>query len=98
MNEPVTARQFHADPSVAGWRVVGDGACTHFRTGSFARYRPVAPSPGQAPKPRIRCRSHGTGTRTPPKGGARNLHRAAAVRPSFPGRPRHRMTAPARRV
>jgi 4a-hydroxytetrahydrobiopterin dehydratase len=36
MTEPVTAREFHADPSVAEWRVIGDGACTYFRTGSFA--------------------------------------------------------------
>ena len=36
MIESVTARQFHADPSVAEWRVVGDGACTRSRTGSFA--------------------------------------------------------------
>jgi len=36
MTEPMTAREFHADPSVAEWRVLGDGVCTHFRTGSFA--------------------------------------------------------------
>jgi 4a-hydroxytetrahydrobiopterin dehydratase len=37
MTDPVTARQFHADPTLAEWRVVGDGACTHFRTRSFAQ-------------------------------------------------------------
>ena len=36
MTEPITARQFHTDPSLAEWRVVGDGACAYFRTGSFA--------------------------------------------------------------
>jgi len=36
MTAPITARQFHADPSVADWRVIGDGACTFFRTRSFA--------------------------------------------------------------
>jgi 4a-hydroxytetrahydrobiopterin dehydratase len=36
MTEHITARQFHADPSLAEWRVIGDGACTYFRTGSFA--------------------------------------------------------------
>ena len=36
MTEHITARQFHADPSVAEWRVLGDGACAFFRTGSFA--------------------------------------------------------------
>ena len=35
MNEHITARQFHATPGVEDWRVVGDGACTFFRTGSF---------------------------------------------------------------
>ena len=36
MAEHITARQFHADPSLAEWRVIGDGACTLFRTRSFA--------------------------------------------------------------
>ena len=36
MTEPITTRQFHSDPSLAEWRVLGDGACTCFRTGSFA--------------------------------------------------------------
>jgi 4a-hydroxytetrahydrobiopterin dehydratase len=36
MIEPITARQFHADPSVADWRVIGDGACTFGPTRSFA--------------------------------------------------------------
>jgi 4a-hydroxytetrahydrobiopterin dehydratase len=35
MTEQITARQFHADPSLAEWRVIGDGACTFFRTRSF---------------------------------------------------------------
>ena len=35
MTEHITARQFHADPSLAEWRVIGDGACTFFRTRSF---------------------------------------------------------------
>jgi 4a-hydroxytetrahydrobiopterin dehydratase len=35
MNDRITARQFHATPGVEEWRVVGDGACTYFRTGSF---------------------------------------------------------------
>ena len=36
MTELITARQFHADASIAEWRVLGDGACTYFRTRSFA--------------------------------------------------------------
>ncbi len=36
MTEHITAREFHADPSVAEWRVIGDGACTFYPTRSFA--------------------------------------------------------------
>ncbi len=36
MTEPITARQFHATDGLADWRVVGDGACAYFRTGSFS--------------------------------------------------------------
>ena len=34
--EPIRARDFHEAEGVEDWRVVGDGACTFFRTGSFA--------------------------------------------------------------
>lgn len=34
MSEGISARQFHE--AVEDWRVVGDGACTYFHTGSFA--------------------------------------------------------------
>jgi 4a-hydroxytetrahydrobiopterin dehydratase len=36
MTEPITMRAFHADDRTGDWRVVGDGACAVFRTGSFA--------------------------------------------------------------
>ena len=36
MTEPITPRQFHEADGVGDWRVVGDGACAYFRTGSFA--------------------------------------------------------------
>jgi 4a-hydroxytetrahydrobiopterin dehydratase len=36
MTEPITPRQFHQADGVEDWRVVGEGACTYFRTGSFA--------------------------------------------------------------
>ena len=36
MNEPITVRQFHEADGVEDWRVLGEGACTYFRTGSFA--------------------------------------------------------------
>jgi 4a-hydroxytetrahydrobiopterin dehydratase len=36
MTEPITPRQFHEADGVEDWRVVGEGACAYFRTGSFA--------------------------------------------------------------
>jgi 4a-hydroxytetrahydrobiopterin dehydratase len=36
MTERITARQFHQADGVKDWRVLGEGACTYFRTGSFA--------------------------------------------------------------
>jgi 4a-hydroxytetrahydrobiopterin dehydratase len=36
MTETITPKQFHEADGVEDWRVVGDGACTFFRTGSFA--------------------------------------------------------------
>jgi 4a-hydroxytetrahydrobiopterin dehydratase len=32
----ITPAQFHAADGVADWRVLGDGVCAYFRTGSFA--------------------------------------------------------------
>jgi 4a-hydroxytetrahydrobiopterin dehydratase len=36
MTEPITPRRFHESGGVEDWRVVGEGACARFRTGSFA--------------------------------------------------------------
>ncbi len=36
MTERMTPRQFHEADGVEDWRVVGEGACAYFRTGSFA--------------------------------------------------------------
>jgi 4a-hydroxytetrahydrobiopterin dehydratase len=36
MTERINARRFHASEGVEDWRVVGEGACAYFRTGSFA--------------------------------------------------------------
>src|SRR3989442_13108381 len=36
MSDWITARRFHESDGVEDWRVVGEGACAHFRTGSFA--------------------------------------------------------------
>lgn len=34
-NERITPRQFHEAAGVGDWRVLGEGACAYFRTGSF---------------------------------------------------------------
>jgi len=36
MTDRITPRQFHESDGVEDWRVVGEGACAYFRTGSFA--------------------------------------------------------------
>jgi 4a-hydroxytetrahydrobiopterin dehydratase len=36
MSERITPRQFHEADGVEDWRVLGEGACTYFRAGSFA--------------------------------------------------------------
>jgi 4a-hydroxytetrahydrobiopterin dehydratase len=36
MTEPISAKHFHEAAGAEEWRIVGDGACTFYRTGSFA--------------------------------------------------------------
>ena len=36
MTDQITPKQFHEAEGVEDWRVIGDGACAYFRTGSFA--------------------------------------------------------------
>lgn len=36
MTDRISPQQFHDAEGVAAWRVLGDGACAYFRTGSFA--------------------------------------------------------------
>ncbi len=36
MTDHITAKQFRESGGVDDWRVIGDGACAYFRTGSFA--------------------------------------------------------------
>ncbi len=36
MTERITPRQFHEAAGVEDWRVIGEGTCTYFPTGSFA--------------------------------------------------------------
>jgi 4a-hydroxytetrahydrobiopterin dehydratase len=36
MTDQISPKQFHESEGVEDWRVIGDGACAYFRTGSFA--------------------------------------------------------------
>jgi 4a-hydroxytetrahydrobiopterin dehydratase len=36
MTDRISPTQFHESEGVEDWRVIGDGACAYFRTGSFA--------------------------------------------------------------
>src|SRR5215212_116525 len=36
MSEPISPRRFHEAEGVEDWRLVAEGACAYFRTGSFA--------------------------------------------------------------
>lgn len=36
MTERITPRQFHSSDGIEDWRVLSNGACAHFRTGTFA--------------------------------------------------------------
>src|SRR5713226_6814271 len=36
VTDKISPKQFHESEGVEDWRVVGDGACAYFRTGSFA--------------------------------------------------------------
>lgn len=36
MTDQISPQQFHASAGVEDWRVIGDGACAYFRTGSVA--------------------------------------------------------------
>ena len=37
MTTPITPQEFHGADGVEDWRVLGNGACAHFRTQSFAK-------------------------------------------------------------
>jgi 4a-hydroxytetrahydrobiopterin dehydratase len=49
MTDPITAREFAASEGVEDWRVLGDGACTLFRTASFAAGARLVAAIGQLP-------------------------------------------------
>jgi 4a-hydroxytetrahydrobiopterin dehydratase len=47
--ERITPLQFHEAKGVEDWRVIGDGACTYFRTGSFATGARLVQAIGELP-------------------------------------------------
>jgi 4a-hydroxytetrahydrobiopterin dehydratase len=49
MTDRITATQFHESEGVGNWRVVGDGACTHFPTASFAASAELVQAIAQLP-------------------------------------------------
>ena len=49
MTDRISAREFHEARGVEDWRVVGDGACTFFRIGSFAAGARLVQAIGELP-------------------------------------------------
>ncbi|MEU5722834.1 VOC family protein [Micromonospora sp. NPDC047738] len=49
MSERITPGQFHAAAGVEDWRVLGEGACAWFRTGSFAAGARLVRAIGELP-------------------------------------------------
>jgi 4a-hydroxytetrahydrobiopterin dehydratase len=68
MSEPITMRQFHEAAGVEEWRVLSEGACTYFRTGSFAAGARLVQAISQLPglddhHPDVDLRSNGVTVR-----------------------------------
>jgi len=49
MADRFSPQQFHESEGVEEWRVLGDGACAYFRTGSFAAGARLARAIGELP-------------------------------------------------
>jgi 4a-hydroxytetrahydrobiopterin dehydratase len=49
MIDGITPKQFYESEGVEDWRVVGDGACTFYRTGSFAASSRLVQAIGELP-------------------------------------------------
>jgi 4a-hydroxytetrahydrobiopterin dehydratase len=49
VTDRISPRQFHESEGVAEWRVLGDGACAYFRTGSFAAGARLVQAIGELP-------------------------------------------------
>jgi 4a-hydroxytetrahydrobiopterin dehydratase len=68
MTDGITPKQFHESKGVEDWRVVGDGACAYFRTGSFAASAGLVQAIAQLPgvedhKPDVDLRHDGVTVR-----------------------------------
>jgi 4a-hydroxytetrahydrobiopterin dehydratase len=68
MTDPISPGQFHESEGVEDWRVIGDGACAYFPTGSFAAgarlVRAISELPGvEDHKPDVDLRSDGVTVR-----------------------------------
>jgi 4a-hydroxytetrahydrobiopterin dehydratase len=58
MTERITPRQFHEAVGVEDWRVLGEGACTYLRTGSFPAGARLVQAISELDEPRLsRCQS-----------------------------------------
>ena len=49
MTDRLSPKQFHESEGVQDWRVLGDGACAYFRTGSFAAAARLVQAIGELP-------------------------------------------------
>jgi 4a-hydroxytetrahydrobiopterin dehydratase len=49
MTDHISPKQFHESEGVEDWRVLGDGACAYFRTGSFAAGARLVQAIGKVP-------------------------------------------------
>jgi 4a-hydroxytetrahydrobiopterin dehydratase len=49
MTEGINAQQFHDSEGTQDWRVIGDGACAYFRTGSFTAGTRLVRAIGELP-------------------------------------------------
>ena len=49
MTDRISAKQFHESEGVEDWRVLGDGACAYFRTGSFVAGARLVQAIGELP-------------------------------------------------
>src|SRR5262245_66562131 len=68
MTDHISPKQFHESEGVEDWRVVGDGACAYFRTGSFAASARLVQAISQLPdvedyKPDVELRRDGVTVR-----------------------------------